>query len=133
GLDLDSQQVLHLPISMSIALIAANVTEFRLKVVDLETTGSLAFTSLSGGTLGVTGELSLTGGDTVGGAASESYQGDLVVSFGSPVTNPSFQLVYTPGYSADQTPFSGLSYTVAAIPEPVSFVWFASVFGLVQY
>jgi hypothetical protein len=49
------------------------------------------------------------------------------------VTNPTIEFKFNTPSIGHQVHFSGLSYTVAAIPEPMSFVWFASAFGLVQY
>ena len=109
------------------------VTEIRLSVADLETAGSLAFSSLTSAGLPslVTGGLTLTGSDVTGNDAN-AIQGEIVWTFASPVVNPTIEFDYNAAFGGDQTHFSGMSYTVSAIPEPTAAVWFAAVFGLVK-
>ncbi|WP_197526196.1 hypothetical protein [Botrimarina colliarenosi] len=109
------------------------VTEIRLSVADLETAGALSFSSSTsaGVPSSVTGGLSFSGSDVTGNA-SNSIQGEIVWTFASAVSNPTIEFDYNAAFSGDQTHFSGLSYTVAAIPEPLAAVWFATAFGLVK-
>jgi hypothetical protein len=121
---------------MSIQFDTVNpVTEIRLSIADLEAAGALLFSSMTtaGAPSLVTGVLNLSGANVTGNS-DNAVQGEIVWTFVTPVVDPTIAFDFDPAFSYDQTHFSGLSYTtLAAIPEPMSFVWFASAFGLVQY
>lgn len=119
--------------------VAEPITEIVLSVLSLRDSRTLAFSGATADNIsGVTGDLThVLGSGTVGsslsGAPGNSAAGDIVWTFDTPVTNPEIVLTFNSALNT-QVHFAGISYTtVAAVPEPLSFVWFASAFGLVQY
>lgn len=115
---------------------AEPISEIVLSVLSLRDSRVLSFAGPTASDIsGVTGNLTLAGG-TVGAApgSNSSSAGSIVWTFDTPVTNPTLQFTFTGSGLSTEVHFSNISYTtVAAIPEPMSFVWFATAFGLVQY
>ena len=118
--------------------VSEPISEITLRVAGLVGSRALVFSGdTASGISGVTEFLTLSGsGATVGAsptANSGNSLGNIVWTFDTPLTNPTIQFSFNSNYNT-QVHFASISYTtVAAIPEPISFVWFASAFGLVQY
>ncbi|QDV74954.1 hypothetical protein [Botrimarina mediterranea] len=115
------------------------ISEIVLSVSSLKDSRTFTFTGGSAGNPDyATGDLThALNSDTVGssltGSAGNSATGDIVWIFDTPLMNPTIEFEFNSPWNT-QVHFSGVSYvTVAAVPEPMSFVWFAGTLGMVQF
>lgn len=110
------------------------VTEIRLSVADLETATEYTFSTstTAGAPSSVTSLLTLTGETVNGTDSTNGIQGEIVWNFVTPVVDPTIEFDLTSAFAFDESHFTSLSYTVAAVPEPMAVAWLAGAFGLVR-